>query len=104
MNQKLVKMIRRVAFKNTPSPEERFTRQWIVAENKKGKRILLCLDPRASYKAMKNNFKNGSVSERLRMRKEVKILSVLARRDFPRGVVFGAIKTYLGNPLPKMEA
>jgi hypothetical protein len=102
MNERLVKKLRTIAFNNTPSSDERIARRWVVLEDRKHHRMLRCLDPRASYQAIKKNFKNGTVVQKKIMRQEIDSIFESVKKKFPHGIVFGDNRTFLGQKLPEI--
>ena len=102
MNERLAKKIRTIAFNNTPSKDERTARKWVVLTDKKGHQLLMCLDPRATYKRIKQNFLSGTKEQRIKMRKEIDAAFALAKKNFPKGIVFGDNRTFLGQKLPEL--
>jgi hypothetical protein len=75
MRGKAAKAIRRLAFGGMSGQEERQGRGWMLAEiDKKGHKIILCLDPRAIYLNMKGAFKRTETGkERAEMIKSIKL-------------------------------
>lgn len=84
MNPKTCKSLRTIAFANNPSSIERVGRKWAIYEDKK-KRMLVCLDPRAQYLAMKKLYGDLKGWYRITYLKEIKKDAKRIKKEFPRG-------------------
>jgi hypothetical protein len=109
MNSKLCKGLRKILFKNTHGSEERSKRAWVVLQDKSmvsGKtfNILLCLDPRASYRYAKKQYKSGTSEEKRLWRRELKN-AIKKIKDVPRGnlEISDRKPSRLGYPVPMQQ-
>ena len=106
MNTKIVKDLRRVAFAGVSQVEERQKRPYAIEEDKKGRRRLRCLDPRAYYLALKDGYRRLDPKQRIAWRKELKNAVKNAKEKFQRGnrPLSEREPTLLGHPVTMQSA